>query len=74
MAPHSRWHTCNLPTGLESTIRAAAEDFKPKVGRRYGELYVTGRAIPVSTMRRRMEASIVLIKALDGGWNTTQLP
>src|ERR1700691_62242 len=23
MAPHSRWHTCNLPIGLESTIRTS---------------------------------------------------
>ncbi|MCU1225851.1 MAG: efflux system, outer rane lipoprotein NodT family [Edaphobacter sp.] len=28
----------------------------------------------IDIMRRRMEASVVLIKALGGGWNTTQLP
>jgi NodT family efflux transporter outer membrane factor (OMF) lipoprotein len=28
----------------------------------------------INIMRRRMEASVVLIKALGGGWNTTQLP
>jgi outer membrane protein TolC len=27
----------------------------------------------IDIMRRRMEASVVLIKALGGGWNTTQL-
>jgi outer membrane protein TolC len=28
----------------------------------------------IDIMRRRMEASVVVIKALGGGWNTTQLP
>jgi NodT family efflux transporter outer membrane factor (OMF) lipoprotein len=28
----------------------------------------------IDIMRRRMEASVVLIKAVGGGWNTTQLP
>jgi NodT family efflux transporter outer membrane factor (OMF) lipoprotein len=28
----------------------------------------------IDIMRRRMEASVVLIKALGGGWDTTQLP
>jgi NodT family efflux transporter outer membrane factor (OMF) lipoprotein len=28
----------------------------------------------IDIMRRRIEASVVLIKALGGGWNTTQLP
>ncbi|MEA2261593.1 MAG: hypothetical protein QOJ51_4418 [Acidobacteriaceae bacterium] len=28
----------------------------------------------IDIMRRRTEASVVLIKALGGGWNTTQLP
>jgi NodT family efflux transporter outer membrane factor (OMF) lipoprotein len=28
----------------------------------------------IDIMRRRMEASLVLIKAVGGGWNTTQLP
>ena len=28
----------------------------------------------IDIMRRRMEASVALIKALGGGWNTTQLP
>jgi NodT family efflux transporter outer membrane factor (OMF) lipoprotein len=28
----------------------------------------------IDIMRRRMEASVVLIKALGGGWSTTQLP
>jgi outer membrane protein TolC len=28
----------------------------------------------IDIMRRRMEASVVLIKALGGGWGTTQLP
>jgi NodT family efflux transporter outer membrane factor (OMF) lipoprotein len=28
----------------------------------------------IDIMRRRVEASVVLIKALGGGWNTTQLP
>jgi NodT family efflux transporter outer membrane factor (OMF) lipoprotein len=28
----------------------------------------------IDIMRRRMEASVVLIQALGGGWNTTQLP
>jgi NodT family efflux transporter outer membrane factor (OMF) lipoprotein len=28
----------------------------------------------IDIMRRRMEASVVLIKALGGGWNTAQLP
>src|ERR1700722_2214534 len=30
MAPHSRWRTCSVPTGLESTIRSAAGDFESK--------------------------------------------
>src|ERR1700722_18275888 len=30
MAPHSRWRTCSVPTGLESTIRTAAGDFQSK--------------------------------------------
>jgi NodT family efflux transporter outer membrane factor (OMF) lipoprotein len=28
----------------------------------------------IDIMRRRMEASVILIKALGGGWSTTQLP
>jgi NodT family efflux transporter outer membrane factor (OMF) lipoprotein len=28
----------------------------------------------IDIMRRRMDASVLLIKALGGGWNTTQLP
>jgi NodT family efflux transporter outer membrane factor (OMF) lipoprotein len=28
----------------------------------------------IDIMRRRMESSVVLVKALGGGWNTTQLP
>src|ERR1700691_172396 len=31
MAPHSRWHTCNLPIGLESTIRTSkGETMEPQ--------------------------------------------
>jgi outer membrane protein TolC len=28
----------------------------------------------IDIMRRRMEASVILIKALGGGWSTAQLP
>jgi outer membrane protein TolC len=28
----------------------------------------------IDIMRRRMEASVILIKALGGGWSTGQLP
>jgi outer membrane protein TolC len=28
----------------------------------------------IDIQRRRMEASVLLIKAIGGGWNTTQLP
>jgi len=28
----------------------------------------------IEIMRRRLDASVLLIKALGGGWNTTKLP